>query len=159
MDSFEQIASRMLQEKDVQPTELRVAVLTCLLQNAGPSPAQDILEKIRATRTINKVTLYRILDLLVEQQLALRHSSGERSFRYCALPHSHKDGPCMHCHFHCTRCGAMQCIDSREIPMDCKRLVAAMPMRVESVEIRLDGLCQACEHQSLPMTPQNTPHP
>lgn len=139
-------AARMLESSDVQPTKLRVAVLASLLQNPGPAPAQVILDAVRTSRSINKVTLYRILDLLVEQGLALKHSAGERSFRYCALPQTpHDHGACLHCHFHCTRCGAMQCLDSHDLPLDRSRLLQDVPLHVKTVEIRLDGVCAECE--------------
>ena len=147
------LAARMLEAGGVQPTKLRMAVLASLLQNPGPAPAQDILDAVRASHSINKVTLYRILDLLVEQGLALRHSAGERSFRYCALPQEpHDHGACLHCHFHCTRCGAMQCLDSHDLPLDRARLLQDVPLHVNSVEIRLDGVCAECE-KSVPDTP------
>ena len=150
-------SENLLRSTGLDPTPLRVAVLHFLLQSHSPLQAQEILDKVRQTRPINKVTLYRILDLLVHHGLVLRHSSGERAFRYCALP-PHKrsaedccegdGGQLMHCHFHCTQCGGMHCIESDAVPLNCAELLRNVPQQVQAVEIRLDGLCADCLEKS-----------
>ena len=143
----------LLRGKGLDPTPLRTNVLHVLLRSETPLQACAILQRVRDTRPINKATLYRILDLFVERGLALRHSSGERSFRYCAIVPNTLHDQRMHCHFHCTRCGAMQCITHNVLPLDCETLVNHLPQHVEHVEIRLDGLCEACE-KKLSHSPQ-----
>ncbi len=147
----------------LDPTPLRVAVLARLMESDHPLQAVDVLAAVHGTRPMNKVTLYRILDLLVRHGLVLRHSSGERAFRYCAIT-PHREEPTLseqaaerlvHCHFHCTTCGGMRCIDSRSVPLDSQALLEAVHVRVDAVEIRLDGICPACAHHTatIPATP------
>jgi Fur family transcriptional regulator, ferric uptake regulator len=158
----------LLETAGLEPTPLRVAVLTRLLESERPLQALDVLAAVRGTHSMNKVTLYRILDLLVRHGLALRHSSGERAFRYCAItPHAEtpvsvsKPPPhrLVHCHFHCTTCGGMRCIDSRNVPLDCQALLDAVrvePSHVDAVEIRLDGTCPECADKAVEQPAERT---
>lgn len=138
-------AASLLAGSGLSPTPRRVVVLECLLANRAPAAAPDILSQVQAHASINKATLYRILDLLVEHGLALRHSAGERSFRYCALSPAAVHDHAVHCHFHCTRCGAMQCLEGSGIIPDMGQLAREIHGTVSSVEIRLDGVCVQCQ--------------
>lgn len=88
---------------------------------------------------LNRVTLYRILDLLVEHGVATRHNAGERAFRYCL-----GGGPAGHAHFTCARCGVTQCLDSAALSASLDAMIARMPMRVETAELRFGGVCEGC---------------
>lgn len=137
----------LLRDKGLSPTPKRAAVFQCLLQSAHPLTAPEILQQSQKSCAINKATLYRILDLLVDHGLALRHSAGERSFRYCALEPAEGGAQKLHCHFHCTRCGAMQCLEGGSLLPSCQGMATAAGAQLENVEVRLDGLCQHCRHK------------
>jgi Fur family ferric uptake transcriptional regulator len=92
---------------------------------------------------MNRVTLYRILDLLVERGVAARHNAGERSFRYCLGRGVHG-----HSHFHCNRCGQTQCLDSRLLEPGLSRILSGLPMRVEMAEVTLGGSARLPERLS-----------
>jgi len=139
------LAATLLGMKGLSPTPRRVAVLECLHASHAPMAAPDILSHVQESASINKATLYRILDLLVEHDLALRHSAGERSFRYCALAPAAAHDQAVHCHFHCTRCGAMQCLNGSRLLPDRRQLAREVKGHVSSVEIRLDGICEQCQ--------------
>lgn len=103
--------------------------------------APEILELAAEVKPINKVTVYRILDKLVEAGVVGRHSAGDRSYRYCLVPCSGEHG---HGHFYCTGCGRMECLDLDALPIDQAALEAVLKHRVDHLELRLDGLCTAC---------------
>ena len=127
---------------DATPNRLRV--LDALADSQSALSAQDILKQVRAVQGMNKVTLYRILDLLVERGVAWRHSAGDRTFRYCLSPNG---GHRVHCHFFCRVCGGMQCLSLPVVPEDLMKLEHSLPVKVEDVEIRLDGLCEVCRRE------------
>ena len=160
-----QSAAQRLQARGLEPTPLRLAVLGRLLACPTPLSAPELLAQIQAERPINKVTLYRILDLLVTEELVLRHSAGERALRYCASGHGEGSGqdpqalgpPPLHCHFHCTRCGGMQCLPPPEPCPDLGPLTRSAAGSVQRVEIRLDGLCASCRAQAPDLSPAAAP--
>lgn len=133
-------AARRLEQSGVTPTPRRCLVMERLLASRRSMTPPELLEELNESGEINKVTLYRILDLLVERGLAQRTSAGERAFRYCLRDH-HGRG---HGHFQCRRCGAISCLTPEESPLDPARL-AALPLCVEEIELRLIGLCPACQ--------------
>jgi Fur family ferric uptake transcriptional regulator len=90
---------------------------------------------------MNRVTLYRILDRLVEKGLVRRLSASDRTFRYGLGGSSrHPD----HAHFHCMECGAMECLDPELMPFKVRSSRDLESLNIQRMEIRLDGLCQAC---------------
>ncbi|MBT8764493.1 transcriptional repressor [Desulfohalobiaceae bacterium Ax17] len=125
----------------LEPTHHRVMVLSFIVNKRRPVTAQEILQGLITQTSINKVTLYRILDLLVEKKIVYRHSAGDRSFRYCFASVENKDG---HCHFYCKECGQMQCISMHKLPLAINEAYKDLPVRIEDIEIRFDGVCQDC---------------
>jgi len=134
-------AHERLRRCGIDATRNRAAVLESIAGCRHAPSAREILARVRARRAINKVTLYRILDLLVEKKIICRNSTGDRSFRYCLGTAGTADS---HCHFFCTRCGSMLCVDMESLPAGARDLIGLLSMHVDRVEIRLDGVCSAC---------------
>lgn len=123
-------------------TDKRLLVVQALAEAGGPATPQELLEKLGAQ--LNRVTLYRILDLLVAHKAATRHNAGERAFRYCL-----RSGAAGHAHFTCTRCGHTECLasgsfDTGSFDSGLDDLLSHLPMRVDTAEIRFGGVCQGC---------------
>jgi Fur family ferric uptake transcriptional regulator len=104
-----------------------------------PSSAAEIIEALRTGTGINRVTVYRILDLLVEHGLLNRLDLGGKSSRFC-LRETDDD---THPHFHCTRCDRYLCLHVETLPLDPNTL-AGLSLDVRHVDIRLEGICPAC---------------
>jgi Fe2+ or Zn2+ uptake regulation protein len=134
-------AATLLALAGIGPTTLRLAVAEALAAADQPLADGDILARVRHGHRVNKVTLYRILDLFVDKGLAGRHSLGDRAFRYC-LGSRFSRHP--HCHLRCVRCGRTMCLPAGEGLMDLSALGEGMGMRVVGVEVRIDGVCAAC---------------
>jgi len=131
----------MLEDAGIEPTPNRILVLTSLSERSAALTAAEILRYVRARRALNKVTLYRILELFVERGLALKHSSGDRAFRYCL---GGKRSGATHCHAYCRLCGRMECVPAAETAPSLGGLAQSLLADVESVEIRIDGVCGRC---------------
>jgi Fur family ferric uptake transcriptional regulator len=109
----------------------------------SPSPLshQEILNALGNGHAINRVTLYRILDLLVEHDLVSRLSSGDRAFRYGLAPNAlHPRHP----HFYCRKCGHMECLEAPGVELDPETLRKLGPARILDIEVRIDGICGNC---------------
>ncbi|EKO38684.1 MAG: Fe2+/Zn2+ uptake regulation protein [Solidesulfovibrio magneticus str. Maddingley MBC34] len=134
--------ARMLARAGIEATPLRLAVVGAMAGAGRALPAGDILALVRRLRPANRVTLYRILDLLVEKGLVRRHSAGDRAQRYCLEPGT---AAAPHGHAYCVRCGAMQCLPQGAGLADLAALGQGLAMDVLSVEVRIDGVCAACQ--------------
>lgn len=133
----------LLRENGMEPTDARLRILEALSGQHIALRAQDILKALRANGPFDKVTLYRTLEAFAERSIVQRHCAGDRTYRYC-MP-APDEG--MHSHFYCTRCGNMACLTGQHEPgMDILRPMDAAPLpgRLHAVEIRLDGICDAC---------------
>ncbi|MFZ2448239.1 MAG: transcriptional repressor [Syntrophobacteraceae bacterium] len=133
--------SKMLAEVSLYPTPHRLRVLRIIGDSPSPLSHREIQMSLRDPRLINRVTLYRILDLLVEKKLVERIRSGDRSYRYgldSGIRHS------QHPHFYCSECGYMRCLGPETLRLDVGSLLKASPGLVKRVDIRLDGICDQC---------------
>jgi Fur family ferric uptake transcriptional regulator len=131
----------LLKAADLEPTDNRLRVIEVVGNNSYPLSAADIYQTLERTGSINRVTVYRILDLLVTHGLADRISTGGRAFYYGMAPNeNHRPHP----HFYCTRCGQMDCLTPDSLNVNSDPLRKTFPGRIEKVEIRVDGICKNC---------------
>ncbi|MBU2547701.1 MAG: transcriptional repressor [Proteobacteria bacterium] len=131
----------MLEDSGLGFTPRRARVLEVVGNSAAPVSAQDVIDRLRPAQAINRVTVYRILDRLVEYGLIERLSAGDRSFRYGpAYGENHPPHP----HFYCTGCGRMECLDMESLGLHLDALATRFSGRVDKIEIRIDGSCRRC---------------
>ena len=132
----------LLSGADLKATPNRIRVMEVMGNNSYPLSAGDIHEILKRSSTINRVTVYRILDLLVEHGVVERISTGGRAFYYDIAPNEqHKAHP----HFYCKDCGQMDCLSPESLIVDTEPLWKTYPGRIDKVEIRIDGICKNCE--------------
>lgn len=135
-------ARDLLAERGVRPTRARVLVLSHLLAQPEALAPRRLHAVVGGQAAVNRVTLYRILDLLVEHGLAARSSAGDRSLRYCSGRSARRV-----CHFHCLGCGQVRCLDPALLPLDPQAMEQQLGVTVERIEVRVDGRCEACGRQ------------
>ena len=132
----------LLSGADLEATAKRMRVLEVVGNNNFPLSAGDIYVILKRSSTINRVTVYRILDLLVEHGVVERISTGGRAFYYGLAPNDyHKPHP----HFYCKNCGQMDCLSPESLIVDTETLWKTHPGRIDKVEVRIDGICKNCE--------------
>jgi len=135
--------AEMLQARGLDPTPLREAVFRCVGDGSRPLVAAEIMTRIQSRMSINKVTLYRILELLVDRGLVRRLSAGDRAWRYgMGASFHHPDHP----HFVCSRCGLMECLEPDLLPLDLKTSHGQRKRLVTHVDVRFEGTCEKCLH-------------
>ena len=130
-----------LESSGLGVTMNRLLILEVVGSNNYPLSAQDIYETLARNGAINRVTVYRILDLLVEYSLIDRLSGGGRFFFYGLAPNDHHRP---HPHFYCKSCGNMHCLSPESLSVDQEQLHRTFPGRIEKVEVRVEGVCRNC---------------
>jgi Fur family ferric uptake transcriptional regulator len=133
---------KLLSGANLEVTTNRVRVLEVVGNNSFPLSAADIHKILERSSTINRVTVYRILDLLVEHGVVERISTGGRAFYYCLAPNNYHK---LHPHFYCKNCGQMDCLNPESLIVDTEPLWKTFPGRIDKVEVRIDGICKNCE--------------
>jgi Fur family ferric uptake transcriptional regulator len=132
---------RLLERTGLNATSNRLKVLEVIGANSSPLSAGEIFTTLSRSTAINRVTVYRILDLLVEKGIVDRISGGGRAFFYGLAPNeNHRSHP----HFYCKYCGNMECLDPESLVLDTAPLHRTYPGRIEHVEIRVEGVCKTC---------------
>ncbi|MEH0019711.1 MAG: Fur family transcriptional regulator [Desulfobacter sp.] len=129
----------------LDPTRNRLRVLEIIGNNSFPLSASDIHDTLDRSRPINRVTVYRILDLLVEKGIVDRISTGGRAAYYGLAPNERHQA---HPHFYCTSCGQMDCLSPQALNVEFSRFASTFPGRIDKLEMRLDGICKNCLKKS-----------
>jgi Fur family ferric uptake transcriptional regulator len=131
----------LLEDSGLGRTINRLRVLEIIGEESHPLSAQEIIEQLNKTQEVNRVTVYRILELLVDNKLVERISAGDRSFRYGLAPNANHQP---HSHFYCVECGEMECLSPEQINLDTQPLKRSFLGLIERVEVRFDGICEGC---------------
>jgi Fur family ferric uptake transcriptional regulator len=103
--------------------------------------AGEIFKTLERTSSINRVTVYRILDRLVDQGMVERLSTGGRAAYYGLAPNDHHQP---HPHFYCKSCGQMDCLNPESLNVETDAMQKTFPGRIDKVEVRVDGICKNC---------------
>jgi len=126
----------LIRRVGARATPARVRVLR-LLRAAPAALTHHEIEQALGELALDRVTLYRVLDWLVDSGLAHRHTDAHRMFRFSAAG----DGEhATHTHFRCEACGRVFCLDAA--PPLPPRLPEGFSL--SRVELDLRGRCARC---------------
>lgn len=131
----------LLHDSHLEITENRVRVLEMIGNNSCPLTANEIFTTLQRHMPINKVTVYRILELLVVHRLVDRLDSFGRQSYFGMAPNQHHQP---HPHFFCKKCGRVDCLSPQSLNVDTTLLWKTFPGQIDKVEIRVDGICRNC---------------
>ncbi len=131
----------MLTSAKLEATPNRLRVLEVVGNNSYPLSAGDIFKTLERGSSINRVTVYRILDRLVDQGVVERLSTGGRAAYYGLAPNEHHQP---HPHFYCKVCGQMDCLNPESLSIETDAIQKTFPGRIDKVEVRMDGICKNC---------------
>jgi len=123
------------------PTK-KTAASQAILQLIQQSPVALSASEIGARLPIvcDRVTVYRVLDRMVDEDIAHKIATAEGVTKYASCPphgvvHFHH-----HAHFECDRCQQTQCLNEVEIPF--LELPEGFQMREAQLVVR--GICAQC---------------
>lgn len=131
----------LIESAGLEATANRLRVLEVLGNNKFPLTAADVFHTVERTHPINRVTVYRILDLLLEKNIVERLNTGGRAAHFGMAPNEHH---APHPHFYCTTCGQMDCLSPESMQIDMANLQKTFPGVIGRIEIRVDGICKNC---------------
>ncbi|RPH46341.1 MAG: transcriptional repressor [Burkholderiales bacterium] len=152
MASILEQARERVRATGARVTAARVKVLAVLLQADEAlmhTEVQRRLEQGEAHDLLDRVTLYRVLEWLVEAGLAHRVSGPDRVWRFSA----HGDGApagtghahgAQHGHFKCRRCDRMFCMKSSSRLASTVRGMLPDGFDGDAVELTVVGRCAEC---------------
>jgi Fur family ferric uptake transcriptional regulator len=132
---------QILGKAGLDSTPNRVGVLEAIGGGQAPLSAQAVFATANRATGLNRVTVYRILDLLVERGVVERISGGGRSFAYGLAPNENHPA---HPHFRCRACGVLQCLQPGSLTVDLRRVRRSFAGEIQAVEVRVDGICGDC---------------
>lgn len=134
---------RKLTELGLRPTGLRLALLETLAAAGRAVTAGELLQQIRRSRRVNKVTVYRLLEEFTGLGLVRRVAAhGKAAHFELAL------GQPPHPHFQCDRCGAVQCLEPVSLEEIWDVLKGPIGHRADRLEIRVAGVCRECRRRA-----------
>lgn len=137
--SFLTKAEDLILELPDRATPARVQVLAFLLSQSIAASHSEIDTHFSKKEKIDRVTLYRVLDWLIEKGLVHKISSGDRAWRYSA--NSDEINFHQHAHFKCNNCETIVCLD--EIKLQ-NKFNLPTGYQVQQIELTLKGLCANC---------------
>ncbi|MFJ5381473.1 Fur family transcriptional regulator [Cupriavidus sp. CER94] len=136
-------AQARLRQLGARVTQPRVAILACLIDAQAALTHQEVIDRLPADGDVDRVTVYRVLDWLVDQGLAQKRAGNDRVFRFTLLEHeaARAEVHRQHSHFHCTRCDRTFCLESAG-----KSVAPKVPsgFAVDHVELTVNGVCAEC---------------
>jgi Fur family ferric uptake transcriptional regulator len=133
--------AELLESHGLETIPNRVRVIEIVGNSSSPLSARDVHDTMSRTREINRVTVYRILDLLVEKGLLEKISTADRAFHFGLAPNSNHPA---HAHFYCRNCGVIECLRPESLRLEMEALDRTFPEVIEKAAVRLDGICKTC---------------
>jgi len=136
-------AAQSLKEAGLNRTPQRVAVLDMLIHAERPITASDILRGINDSLDINRVTVYRIISCLKDNEI-IREIPTHDGINHYEMACMHNP---LHPHFYCRVCKTMYCLDPPTIATAWEWLAGPHDYTVEGISIGLYGLCRDCRRK------------
>ena len=109
------LARRLVKESGGRNTGARRNVLACLIAAERALSHGEIEAQLTDT-DLDRVTLYRVLEWLVEQSLAHRVGGLSGFDRAMRFAFSRPEQGHAHAHFQCVQCGTTMCLDGVAVP-------------------------------------------
>ncbi|MFA7242406.1 MAG: transcriptional repressor [Sulfuricellaceae bacterium] len=119
-------------------TPARCAVLGALL--AAERALTHLEIGARLELQLNRVTLYRVLEWLVQHRIAHKIVDEDRVWRFNASPPAETTSH-RHAHFRCKRCISVTCLENMSTTF---ALSLPAGFRSQEVDLTISGICAAC---------------
>ena len=128
--------AEQIRRTGARATPARIRVLQ-LLREAPAALTHNEIELALGEQALDRVTLYRVLDWLVESGLAHKNTDAHRVFRFSAAAAGEHT---THIHFRCEHCGGVFCLDAA--PPAAPILPSGFSLSRMDFDLR--GCCSTC---------------
>ncbi|WP_427312300.1 Fur family transcriptional regulator [Cupriavidus sp. H39] len=156
----QEAAHERLRQLGARVTQPRLCILACLIGSDEALTHQAVIDRLPdAGETIDRVTVYRVLDWLVDQGVAQKRAGNDRVFRFSLVEHeaARAQEHRQHSHFHCTRCDRTFCLDDAGTPAQPVAPRVPSGFAIEHVELTVNGVCAECGKRP-PAAPRGASH-
>ena len=126
--------------KTSRKTTAKSAILE-LIQNSEVALSQIEIQTI-LNGLCDRVTIYRVLDRLVNEDFIHKIATPDGTVKYAACNHAHNDHQQHshnHVHFSCEKCKSVTCLDAVK-----PSFVMPENYLVQQINFSLSGLCPQC---------------
>ena len=173
----------LLRAAKLRITTVRLGVLAVLNSSDHALNAQQVFDAVAArhprSAALDRVTVYRTLNTLVDSGLAHKLDPGDRVFRFRLTDHSRCSHPAhelpahhdhaSHPHFVCDSCGTVECLESAQVQLSSipapnsskspASPASPAPRRILKQDVVLHGTCPDCTPQDPPQSPPRSAKP
>ena len=131
------VAETLIRKTSARVTVTRVRVLDFLLSHHESLTHHEIQQRLAAD-AIDSVTLYRVLEWLVENGLVHRIAGADQVWRFSAGAgdHAHE-----HPHFQCTKCEKLTCFTELKLP---QKIALPAGFQSQEIDFLIKGICPHC---------------
>ncbi|HXS15159.1 MAG TPA: Fur family transcriptional regulator [Candidatus Saccharimonadales bacterium] len=130
--------SKLLAKHDLKITQARVSLLKLIEKENKPLDAQFLIDMLQKTSQVDKVTIFRILNVLSEHGILKRLEFGEGKARYELNTEDHH-------HLICQNCGKIEDISDCNISALEKEIKQKKHFLVRLHTLEFFGLCKDCQ--------------
>jgi len=131
-------------ENEIKKTLARTAILDILKRVKKPIDVSEIIERLKSMKIkIDRVTVFRNINLLVKKELISKVEFNEGKYRYelSSLPHHH--------HLVCTKCGRINDIESNPLHKEIDKISETVnkiyDFKIEEHKVEFFGKCKICK--------------
>ena len=125
--------------KKTRNTLAKAAILE-LISGSSVALSHAEIQKLNQ-KSCDRVTIYRILDRLVNEDVIHKIATADGTIKYAACNHTHGEQQHIHnhIHFNCEKCHSLTCLDSVQ-----PTYIIPKNYVVKEVSFTLTGLCPKC---------------
>ncbi len=129
----------ILTRKEVKPTSNRILVMRELIKASHPVSLADL--EISLGFSMDKASIFRVLELFSEKDIIHVIEDGSRSLKY-ELCHSgtHHTIADQHVHFYCERCKETYCFENVSVPL----VNIPEGFSPHAINYMIKGICPKC---------------
>lgn len=129
----------ILTRKEVKPTSNRILVMRELIKASHPISLADL--EISLGFSMDKASIFRVLELFSEKDIIHVIEDGSRSLKY-ELCHSgtHHTISDQHVHFYCERCKETYCFENVSVPL----VNIPEGFSPHAINYMIKGICPKC---------------
>ena len=129
----------ILTRKEVKPTSNRILVMRELIKASHPVSLADL--EISLGFSMDKASIFRVLELFSEKDIIHVIEDGSRSLKY-ELCHSgtHHTISDQHVHFYCERCKETYCFEDVSVPL----VNIPEGFSPHTINYMVKGICPKC---------------
>ena len=131
----------LLEKGGIELTAHRKRVFDMITASSKALTPKAILTKIRQNHPMDKVTLYRILDLFVARKIVRRIASQQGQVYYEVVCEDHRP---LHSHFVCRECGDLECLEDLSVKSLQLKLQPRGRWKDNDIDLKLEGVCALC---------------